>query len=273
MYKMDWQSVAVLWLADRAFSIMTVLTPGSNNMLLGPYKVRKCVHALTRGWRLSTGGRGLARLTSAEGEHARDLDQGLVSSPLVIHSIEEHGGEHPNILSLIQTVEPSALYRAARESVMIAKQTQGPTNLNRCTEWGAPGSWSSQWQEEMLQRASRTRPAQPQHPVNKGGDATNWEWHNKNSCSVDPGPGSTNARSSSRDQQETKVDPGAGDSPGGRPQQPQGWEKWERSQPCLDNNTPPPTPLPQLLLLQLIHPDLGAAPCHAGLWSPPLALT
>ena len=83
-------------------------------------------------------GEGARSARERQGEHARDLAMGNVTSPLVVHSIEEHGGECPTILYLIQAIEPSALYRAARESVMIAKQMPGPTNMNRCMEWGAP---------------------------------------------------------------------------------------------------------------------------------------
>ena len=71
-------------------------------------------------------------------EHEKDLEIGATTSPLVIHSIEEHGGERPQVLYVTRSIQPKALYRAVVESVMIAGQPAGPRNLNRCQEWGAP---------------------------------------------------------------------------------------------------------------------------------------
>ena len=44
----------------------------------------------------------------------------------------------PSLLDVINKIEPSPLYRAARESVAISRLGSGPSNLNRCQEWGAP---------------------------------------------------------------------------------------------------------------------------------------
>ena len=66
------------------------------------------------------------------------VDRGDVSSPLVLHSIEQHGGRRPNYLSLISHIEDKPLYRAIRESVRISSMAEGPGKLNRCNEWGAP---------------------------------------------------------------------------------------------------------------------------------------
>ena len=71
-------------------------------------------------------------------EHYKDLQNGSISSPLVTHAIQEHGGKRPRFLYLIQSLEPKPLYRAVRESVMIARQPAGAGNLNRCQEWGTP---------------------------------------------------------------------------------------------------------------------------------------
>ena len=98
----------------------------------------QCLSCLNQGLKTLYRGEGSRSARQRHLEHAKDLESGLVSSPLVIHSIEEHGGELPGIHYVIQALEPSALYRAARESTMIAKQVPGPTNLNRCMEWGAP---------------------------------------------------------------------------------------------------------------------------------------
>ena len=71
-------------------------------------------------------------------EHVQDLDRGNVSSPLVMHAVQEHGGVRPNYIFTTAAVEPRPLYRAVRESVQIGSQPWGPDNLNRCQEWGVP---------------------------------------------------------------------------------------------------------------------------------------
>ena len=71
-------------------------------------------------------------------EHSGDIERGVVKSPLVEHSIVEHGGRKPEVIFLIDTIEPRALYRAVIESVKIANMIDGPTKMNRCNEWGAP---------------------------------------------------------------------------------------------------------------------------------------
>ena len=71
-------------------------------------------------------------------EHYRDIEAGLVTSPFVVHSLEEHGGEKPFVAFLIDQVENRPLYRIVRESVKIANMPWGPERLNRCSEWGAP---------------------------------------------------------------------------------------------------------------------------------------
>ena len=50
-------------------------------------------------------------------EHSRDIKMGLVSSPAVNHSIMEHGGTMPQVIYLIDRIEPRPLYRIVRESV------------------------------------------------------------------------------------------------------------------------------------------------------------
>ena len=57
---------------------------------------------------------------------------------MVQHGIEVHGGTRPDYLSLIYSIEPKPLYRAAREAVLIGMQPAGPSNINRCQEWGTP---------------------------------------------------------------------------------------------------------------------------------------
>ena len=57
---------------------------------------------------------------------------------MVLHSVEQHGGSKPSFLAVISRLEPSALYRACRESVQIANLPSGLRNMNRCMEWGRP---------------------------------------------------------------------------------------------------------------------------------------
>ena len=71
-------------------------------------------------------------------EHVSGLENGSVSNPLVLHSVEQHGGLKPRFLSIITRIEPSALYRACREAVLITRQPVGTRNMNRCTEWNCP---------------------------------------------------------------------------------------------------------------------------------------
>ena len=71
-------------------------------------------------------------------EHAAGVDKGDVANPLVLHSIECHGGSRPHYLALVNAVESHPLYRAVREAVQIAQMPRGPQSLNKCQEWGAP---------------------------------------------------------------------------------------------------------------------------------------
>ena len=72
-------------------------------------------------------------------EHQRQpLRVGSTTNPLVIHSLEVHGGEKPDFLAAITRVEPRALYRVCREAVLISNQSSGPRCLNKCSEWGSP---------------------------------------------------------------------------------------------------------------------------------------
>ena len=71
-------------------------------------------------------------------EHLTDLANGVASSPLVMHCVEEHGGYRTRFMFTINSLDPKPLYRAVRESVAISSLPLGPDNLNRCQEWGAP---------------------------------------------------------------------------------------------------------------------------------------
>ena len=61
-----------------------------------------------------------------------------LSTPWVQHSVEMHGGKKPHYLSVINAVEARPLYRVVREAVQIGQMPHGPSNINRCGEWGTP---------------------------------------------------------------------------------------------------------------------------------------
>ena len=69
-------------------------------------------------------------------EHQSGLENGSTSNPLVMHSVEQHGGIKHSFLAVVTRLEPSAMYRTCRESVQIAGLPDGPRNMNRCIEWG-----------------------------------------------------------------------------------------------------------------------------------------
>ena len=50
-------------------------------------------------------------------EHQSGVDGGSVTNPMVLHSVEYHGGVKASFLAVVTRVEPSALYRACREAV------------------------------------------------------------------------------------------------------------------------------------------------------------
>ena len=91
-------------------------------------------------------------------EHSQDLKNGVVTSPLVIHTVEVHGGLTPKFLVLLDTVEPKAMYRLIRESVLIQGVDQASHyNLNRCQEWGSKSvlpevqvTGGSRWSMEVM---------------------------------------------------------------------------------------------------------------------------
>ena len=71
-------------------------------------------------------------------QHAQDLSSGLVTSPLVHHTLEVHGGIRLRFVAAIGSLEATPLYRVVRESVNISCLPAGQGNLNRCQEWGCP---------------------------------------------------------------------------------------------------------------------------------------
>ena len=71
-------------------------------------------------------------------EHSQGVEKGLVSCPMVHHSIEAHEGKRPHYTSIITNIEPSPLYIAVREACQIASNKPGLGNINRCQEWGQP---------------------------------------------------------------------------------------------------------------------------------------
>ena len=61
-----------------------------------------------------------------------------MTNPVVIHTIEEHGGVRPQMTALIDQVEPRPLYCAVREAVRITQLPNDSRNRNQCQEWGQP---------------------------------------------------------------------------------------------------------------------------------------
>ena len=71
-------------------------------------------------------------------EHSCDLALGVATSPLVLHTVEEHGGIRPKVLYTVSHLEPRPLYRAVRESVLISAQPQAISTGAK--SGGHPGS-------------------------------------------------------------------------------------------------------------------------------------
>ena len=104
---------------------------GSNNAV-------QCMDCVLKDLGSTYQGETLRSTRQCQGEHVRDLEAGLVSSPLVLHAIQEHRGRKPWFLHVVRRFEPRPLYWAVWESLYIASNPDGPENLNRCLEWGGP---------------------------------------------------------------------------------------------------------------------------------------
>ena len=98
----------------------------------------QCIPCVKLGRRTLYRGESSRSARQRHKEHHTDIQKGLVNSPLVTHSIMEHGGTKPEVIYLIDKIEPRPLYRIVRESVKIANMPTGPERMNRCNEWGAP---------------------------------------------------------------------------------------------------------------------------------------
>ena len=68
------------------------------------------------------------------------MDKGVLSSPLVMHAVDVHGGARPNFLAVVDRVESRALHRVVREALEVSAQPDSPSNINRCMEWGVGAS-------------------------------------------------------------------------------------------------------------------------------------
>ena len=73
-----------------------------------------------------------------QGQHQQGIDQGVVTNPLVLHTVKEHGGVRPSMAATIEQIEPRPLYRAVREAVKISQLPADSRNMNKCQEWGQP---------------------------------------------------------------------------------------------------------------------------------------
>ena len=58
------------------------------------------------------------------------MDKGVLSSPLVMHAVDVHGGARPRFLAIVDRVENRALHRVVREALEIAAQPDSPSNIN-----------------------------------------------------------------------------------------------------------------------------------------------
>ena len=98
----------------------------------------QCLECASQGVRAVYWGESGLSARQRHGTHRSEVERGLAANPMVHHSVEVHGGLKPNYTAMIHTVEPRPLYRAVREAVQIGQQPLGPSNINRCMEWGTP---------------------------------------------------------------------------------------------------------------------------------------
>ena len=69
-------------------------------------------------------------------EHLKEIQEATPTHPLVIHNIEEHGGETQEILMRTLTTHLSAMERQVQESLNIIQESKKPGNcLNVKSEW------------------------------------------------------------------------------------------------------------------------------------------
>ena len=104
----------------------------------GALYTAQCIHCIHEGKKTLYKGMTSRSACQRTLEHYSAVENGTTTSPLVEHSIMEHGGKKPEIAYLIDDIEGRALYRAVKEAVKIANMGDGPLSMNRCGEWGAP---------------------------------------------------------------------------------------------------------------------------------------
>ena len=98
----------------------------------------QCLGCLELGNKALYRGESARSCRQRQKEHSQDLKNGVVTSPLVMHTVDVHGGETSRFLTILDCVEPKAMYRLIRESILIeAMDHSSPYNMNRCQEWGS----------------------------------------------------------------------------------------------------------------------------------------
>ena len=98
----------------------------------------QCLGCLDLGHKALYRGESARSCRQRQREHLQDLKGGKVASPLVMHTVEVHGGVVPRFLAVLDQVEDRAMYRLIRESIRIQDQDpESKYNLNRCQEWGS----------------------------------------------------------------------------------------------------------------------------------------
>ena len=70
-------------------------------------------------------------------EHTREIDEGIITHPIVLHFWEEHNGEKQNVLMRILSGHLTPMDRQIQESVNILGASRNPPEaLNLQSEWG-----------------------------------------------------------------------------------------------------------------------------------------
>ena len=106
-----------------------------------------------REWGPCIGVRWAPRQGSTTGPIPQRWKGGLLPTPWSSIPWKYMVEDDQNYLSVINIIEHCPLYRAVREAVQIGQMTAGKNNINRCVEWGTPGSLCCMWLVET--RASK----------------------------------------------------------------------------------------------------------------------
>ena len=98
--------------------------------------ILQCLLCLPLGKRSLYRGESGKSAQEHQAQHAQGIAQGIMTNPLVLHSIKENGGVCPQMIATIDRIESRPLYRAVREAVKISQLHLDNRNMNSCQEWG-----------------------------------------------------------------------------------------------------------------------------------------